>query len=845
MKRIALLLFIIFISVTAQPQRVNHVFKGESLAEVLKILDRESSDYRINFIFDELEDFVVTTSFKNKTIPNAIRDVVGFYPIRIVTDENNRNIFIECIQKGGGRLIGKLIDQHSNPVIYANIALLNVQDSSLITGGVSSESGDFVIPTNRKRVLMRVSCVGYKTLYDIVDVKAIGTVRMRTKTMLVKTVMAKTHRPAYRIGKEGLIVNVQGTNLSYVGTAKDVLGMLPNITTENGDISIFGQEGSPLIYINGKKVLHSNELTLLKSDEINSVEVITAPGIHYDATVTAVIKIKTVKKKGDGLGGVFETNVKMAHRGSANNSASLNYRMGGLDVSSSISYDNSRLHQRQTTLWEIRNLVKKNSALVYDVHKMDLNGQVQLNYVFGDNRSAGFTYYIKRQHSIGEGNNHIQSILFNGTKEDYPHRMRFERTDRPTHCLSTYYNGKIGKLNLNFDIDYMYTGNRFGNLSYVEKSHKNYSVNSQNNNCSRFFALKNVLVYPLWKGKLNAGFECTHTGRNSLFSCFGGIESVTDDEIKECSAAFFAGYDITLGSFSASTGIRYEHTRSKYYQFKVFNKSQSPKYNEWFPSVSFGYCHNRTAFRISYTTETRRPAYENLSGNRLYNDEYVYEGGNPLLRFSKIHTLSLEAQYRRFTLLSTYADIHNDIVWLDQLYGEKAVLYTPVNIPRRMRFHMLLTFAHRIRCWQPRYSIGLSKQILNLSEQGIDSPLGKPYWMFKFYNTFHLSKSFWLELKYGCFTTGNELTMYNKASHILSVLAYKYFLKDKLSVRLKINDILKTHHNKNIYQGINMMINRTAYLDTRSITLTFAYRFNTADSKYKGTGAGKREKKRL
>ena len=165
----------------------------------------------------------------------------------------------------------------------------------------------------------------------------------------------------------------------------------------------------------------------------------------------------------------------------------------------------------------------------------------------------------------------------------------------------------------------MYTGNRFGNLSYVEKSHKNYSVNSQNNNCSRFFALKNVLVYPLWKGKLNAGFECTHTGRNSLFSCFGGIESVTDDEIKECSAAFFAGYDITLGSFSASTGIRYEHTRSKYYQFKVFNKSQSPKYNEWFPSISFGYCHNRTAFRISYTTET--PAYENLSGNRLYNDE--------------------------------------------------------------------------------------------------------------------------------------------------------------------------------------------------------------------------------
>ena len=217
MKKLALILYIILSSITAHPQRVSHVFRGESLAEVLKTLDRESDEYRISFIFDELEDFVVTTSFKNKTIPAAIRDAVGFYPIRIITDHSGSNIFVECTQKGGKRLIGRIVDQHAQPVIYANIALLNPEDSTLVTGGVSNESGDFVIPTSRSRVLMRVSCVGYRTLYHLAEVGAVGTIRMRTSTVPVRNVTVKAHRPAYRIGKEGLVAGVQGTNLSHAG----------------------------------------------------------------------------------------------------------------------------------------------------------------------------------------------------------------------------------------------------------------------------------------------------------------------------------------------------------------------------------------------------------------------------------------------------------------------------------------------------------------------------------------------------------------------------------------------------------------------------------------------------
>ena len=60
---------------------------------------------------------------------------------------------------------GTVIDEQGQPVVYANIALLSPQDSTLITGGVSNESGLFVIPCEQQSVLGRISFVGYKTIY--------------------------------------------------------------------------------------------------------------------------------------------------------------------------------------------------------------------------------------------------------------------------------------------------------------------------------------------------------------------------------------------------------------------------------------------------------------------------------------------------------------------------------------------------------------------------------------------------------------------------------------------------------------------------------------------------------
>ena len=51
---------------SAYAQRITHNFRNTSMSEALTVLAKSTKDYHINFIYDELEDFTVTT------------DVVGF-----------------------------------------------------------------------------------------------------------------------------------------------------------------------------------------------------------------------------------------------------------------------------------------------------------------------------------------------------------------------------------------------------------------------------------------------------------------------------------------------------------------------------------------------------------------------------------------------------------------------------------------------------------------------------------------------------------------------------------------------------------------------------------------------
>ncbi len=150
MKKIILYLFLMLVvSTPLHAQRVTRSFHDVSMSEALKWLNEWSGEYNISFLYNELEDFRVTTTVKNKSVPDAIQQLIGFYPIKMTVQ--GKDIAVECPLREATRYKGTVLDETGQPLPYANVALLSPRDSTVITGGVTNES-DSIGPNGHQQV---------------------------------------------------------------------------------------------------------------------------------------------------------------------------------------------------------------------------------------------------------------------------------------------------------------------------------------------------------------------------------------------------------------------------------------------------------------------------------------------------------------------------------------------------------------------------------------------------------------------------------------------------------------------------------------------------------------------
>ena len=116
----------------------------------------------------------------------------------------------------------------------------------------------------------------------------------------LRELVVKGGLPNTRIKGNAMITRVEGTPLATSGSRGELLVKVPGMTGAEESPEVLGK-GAPLIYINGRLLRDDSELKRLRSEDIRDVEVINNPGAQYDATVRAVVRIRTVKQQGDGL----------------------------------------------------------------------------------------------------------------------------------------------------------------------------------------------------------------------------------------------------------------------------------------------------------------------------------------------------------------------------------------------------------------------------------------------------------------------------------------------------------------------------------------------------------------
>ena len=834
---------------SVKAQRLSHDFQNTSLSEALIWIDNAQDNYKLNFIFDELEDFTVTTQLKNVSVRDAVRQVCGFYPMHLTFDA--QDIYIECVQKSDTKLTGRIINESGQPVAYASITLLSLGDSTFLTGGVSNEAGDFVIPCKEPKVIARISYVGYKTVYKTCTQPEVGTIRLHPDNYALKGVTVKGHVPQYQMGNEGLVTNVENTPLSQLGTAGDVLKHVPGIIAKDDQYEVFGK-GTPLIYINGRKMRNLKELEQLKSTDIKHIELITNPGAKYDATVGAVVKIQTVRKAGDGFSIDTWGRWKQGRKDHEAASLDLNYRNNGLDVFASLwasrgnHLQSSELTQEvQTdTLWQQRNDLRT------DIVSRDYSIETGFNYMLNEHHTFGAKYEYTFPSTTDDLTTLTSDVTTNGAFYDKWENLTKKQTEgNASHKLNAYYLGKVGKLDIDWNFDYLHSGydeqSRIAETCQIQDDRM---LDTENQVRNRMLASKLTMTYPLLGGSLDFGAEYINTDRQDDYVNPQGYVTSTYSTLKEQSISPYAEYSILLpkiGQFRM--GLRYEHVNFDYYESGRLVEDQSRSYSNLYPSLSFGTQIGKVMAQIAYSAKTTRPTYRQLSNDVFYVNRYGMQRGNPLLDNSVIHNVSIQGMWKFMQFSIDYSDERGQIIhWMEQIDNSNVTLVTYKNINSLKRIVPYVSLAPQFGIWHPQLSLGFGKQWLTMETTEGSISLNKPMLIGQASNTFRFSKTLTGELNFRYQGPGHYQNIYlDYHQAVLNVSIVKTFFNDRLSIKLAGEDLFDRSRDGNLVYNHQVKLWQGNYYDRRRFVATVRYKLNTTRSKYKGTGAGNAEKSRL
>ena len=855
MKRISFILLLCAIVSVASAQKITHTFQNVALSDALKYIQEQTANYNITFIYDELEDFRVTTHLQNKPIPDAIVQLAGFYPVRVVKS-GKHEIYVECTHKTDRHLTGTIIDENRQPVPYANVYLLHPSDSTVIGGGVSNEAGVFVIPYELPKVLVRISYVGYKTVYRLCSNEQVGTIQMKPETMTIKGVVVNGERPKVQLQGNSLVMNVEGTVMERMGTAEDVLSRVPTISKKGDVFEILGK-GVPLIYLNNRKLTDLQELKNIQSDNIKNVEVIQNPGARYDASVNAVIIIRTKRMAGEGLG-VELTSWSRKDRGYVNNErVNLTYRTGRLELFANLfgAYNKkwSRSEFEQTvfadTLWVITNREEEH------VRNPFLEGRFGFNYQFNDNNSFGGFYqntYDYMKVAFEDDDN----LLANGSPYDHLQNSSIKRAEGvPKHQVNLYYTGKIGKLSIDFNADYTYRNQRNRNQQQeLSDEYDDRDVSTYALTRSRLMAEKLFVTHPIGKGQIEVGEEYTNTRWNSSFENKEGYIANSNNEQHEQAIAPFIELRQQIGRLQLAAGLRYEHVTSEYFVGGIRRDDQSRTYDDFFPSVSLSTSVKNVQLSFSYAKRTRRPSYWQLSSDVIYENRLNLQTGNPYLKPVKYHNVNAMIRWMWIYLNTNFSHCVDPILYT----AESLENDSKVNLVTYKNYDHLdwlaitlgaqkdIKLGHEVT-WTPQYNISLMKPWFKANFLGEQKSFSQPMLSLQLGNIVTFPYDWLVQADFNMHTHGNSgaNANFDCTNPILSLSVSKDFCKRRLNIKLSGNDLLNGGINRFTLYSNRMMFRKMEDNDSRCVTLSLRYRFNVTPSKYKGTGAGNAEKNRL
>ncbi len=843
MRKALILTISLFILSVVHAQRITHNFQNVTMADALQLMNKMSHQYTINFIYNDLEDFRVTANIRNQSIPDAIRQLIDFYPISIAFPSDSI-LSVECFQKTVYRYKGKIIDENGQPAEYANITLLSTEDSTVIGNGVSNVSGYFVIPCQSKKVIARITYVGYKTIKQTISHTDMGIIRLTPDNYTVKGITVKGHKKIFQ---------TESDRLQYIATADsfakglnglELLGRVPLLDGTKGDLpSVIGKSSTHYL-LNGRELpenMQTNKIRSLKAEDIERIEVITIPPSKYKAEANAgYINIVTKKDTSLGLRGDWSASVDYYEKWSEYTDLNLFYATKRLNIS------------LDAGLWDVDGINDHTSEFIFSDHKRTTDFRRTFQWLMPSCNLLA-QYQLSNKVSIGV----MSSVDTNCSKNQQKGatidsneitHSTLESPSKPNFDFSTeaYLEWKIDSMGKTINLTYDYLNNyskqdeniTSESTDTITKIHTigdaRYRIGSWKLDFMlpfRSFLLETGLAYTSILNK--SGIESQFMQQNTW--CIDASQT-NDYQYKEKTAAAYISMNKDWTRWGIKAGMRMEKTWTEGLLINNHQKN-TDDYLHLFPTLHFNWkIANRSNLRLAYSMGISRPDFQNLNPFRYYYTSNSYFEGNPSLQPNITHNTELSYSNSTGIYAVVYENHENNAVAPYTYFTNNGFEATTIaNCLVADKAGLYVAYQKDLLSWWNIQTGGEVFYYHSNASNNYNNRLSRNEWSGKleinetmFLNEKHTLS---MELFYNHIFPHSEMGTHYKTQVLFGGNIRYSLLENRLRLRFSFSDPFKQNISRGTTYYDSFTMNYTTNAHSRGISLTVSYSFGSKQVK--------------
>ena len=551
------------------------------------------------------------------------------------------------------QIIGKVIEDASKqPLVYATVAIFDVDTKETITGVITNDDGFFKIETDATQFYVQISFMGFvtKTITDFKTERRkinLGTIILKEDAAQLDEVIVEAEVSSSQFKLDKRVFNI-GKDLSSTGaSALEVLNNVPSVNVDiEGVISLRGSTGIQVL-INGKPSILTDDggaLGSITADMIDRIEIITNPSAKYDAAGTSgIINIVIKKDERKGVNGAISVNAGVPDNNSVG--ISLNRRSEKFNLFTQLGLGR-RVYPRDS-----KNI---NEDLVMGTSILSEGRDLRVEKFY--NITLGTDYYINANNVLTLSGNFAYEI------EDQPSNISFQALD-VTRTITSEWNRTetTEATNPKWQYELVYkrdfedhedhdlllsaTGNSFGKdltslfqdttISGIDRDDTQNTRTDYSDNTYTFKLDYTKPFSEIWTMETGAQYVINDIGNdfqvqdlvNGEFITDLGLTNNFEFDQKVLGAYLIGGYEYK--NWGVKAGLRLEQTDLTT-RLVTTNTSNDQRYTNVFPSIHTSYkLSDVVSFQAGYSARINRPGMRALNPFFNIRNNFNIRQGNP------------------------------------------------------------------------------------------------------------------------------------------------------------------------------------------------------------------------